>query len=389
MKNTGITYSSTERTPAIAPAFADLLPPLSDEQYAALEADILQNGCYSPVIVNEDHIVIDGHHRQEICEKHGIPYNVAVFSFEDDLEAKQWALDTQKARRSLSTWELGQIALKLKPEFEARAEARHAANGGDKKSAEAKSASMNSSKPIVEGIDTRKELSKIAGLGEETMGRIMKIDERAPEVVKAAMDDGMSVNAGYNITRLLEKLPEEAREAAAERAVELAKQRKDYKAVFDLSFDEMNTLIKDDGEAEDTLRVALNTGEVSVNGGKDAARILLDMPKEERELADLSDTEGLAELEADYRKQVKAVDKSADIAVAYNSAFEKVLSVNGTDHEVRMWLEYSGIRKTAYTGLIAEAEDAAERFTKVATVLKQIYETEVAPYEHLYDDCAE
>lgn len=105
---------------------------------------------------------------------------MAMFSFENDLEAQHWALDTQKARRNLSVWELGQIALKLKPEIEARAEVSHAANGGDKKSAEAKSASVNSSKPIPEGIDTRKELAEAAGIGEQTMGRIIQIDERAP-----------------------------------------------------------------------------------------------------------------------------------------------------------------------------------------------------------------
>ena len=40
-----------------------------------------------------------------------------VFAFEDDLEAKQWMLDTQKGRRNLDKWELGKIALKLKPEI--------------------------------------------------------------------------------------------------------------------------------------------------------------------------------------------------------------------------------------------------------------------------------
>ena len=103
MKNTNVIYDSTEQTPVILPAFAELLPSLTDEQYAALEADILQNGCYSPIIINEDNVIVDGHHRYEICEKHGIPYQMTVFSFEDDLEARQWALDTQKARRNLST----------------------------------------------------------------------------------------------------------------------------------------------------------------------------------------------------------------------------------------------------------------------------------------------
>ena len=47
MRNTGTIYSSTERSPAVLPEMAELLPPLTGEQLAALEADILANGCYS------------------------------------------------------------------------------------------------------------------------------------------------------------------------------------------------------------------------------------------------------------------------------------------------------------------------------------------------------
>ena len=53
------------------------------------------------------------------------PYNMAVFAFDDLLEAKQWALDTQKGRRNLDKWELGKIALKLKPDIEARAKGQY------------------------------------------------------------------------------------------------------------------------------------------------------------------------------------------------------------------------------------------------------------------------
>jgi hypothetical protein len=71
-------------------------------------------------------------------------------------------------------------------------------------------------------------------------------DRRArPTPVKDALDNGdLSVNAGYNITRLLEKLPEEARDARQSAVFELAKQRKDYKAAFDISLDDMNALSK-------------------------------------------------------------------------------------------------------------------------------------------------
>jgi hypothetical protein len=156
MKNTGVTYSSAERTPTVLPEMAELLPPLTEEQLAMLEADILKNGCYAPIIVNEDLVIVDGHNRQSLCEKHGLPYQMAVFSFENMLEAKQWALDTQKGRRNLDKWELGKIALRLKPDIEARGKENMSAGGGDQKSEDAKSGFANSQNPV-SAVNTTKE----------------------------------------------------------------------------------------------------------------------------------------------------------------------------------------------------------------------------------------
>ena len=228
MRNTGVEYSSADRTPVVLPELAGLLPPLTEEQLAALETDLLKNGCYSPIIVNEDLAIVDGHNRQMLCEKHGIPYKMAVFSFEDMLEAKQWALDTQKGRRNLDKWELGKIALKLKPDIEARAKANMSAGGGDQKS-EARSGSANSPNPI-SPVDTRKEMAQAVGIGEQTMGRIAQIEEHAPPAVKEALDSGdLSINQGYNITRQVQDLPEEQREEAAALAVELEKAKREIR----------------------------------------------------------------------------------------------------------------------------------------------------------------
>ena len=220
MKNTGITYTSAERSPVILPEMAELLPPLSAEQSAALEEDLLRNGCYSPIIVNEDMVIVDGHNRQALCEKHGLPYTMAVFSFEDLLEAKQWALDTQKGRRNLEKWELGKIALKLKPEIEAKARA----NQGTR---------TDLSATLPEGsdtVDTRKELAEAVGLGERTMGKVMQIDENAPEVIKEALDKKeLSINKGYDLTRQLQDVPEDQREQAAAELLEYEKAKKDLK----------------------------------------------------------------------------------------------------------------------------------------------------------------
>ena len=227
MKNTGIIYSSTERTPVVLPEMAELLPPLSEEQLGALETDLLRNGCYTSIIVNEDLVVIDGHNRKSLCDKHGLPYQMLVFAFDDLLEAKQWALDTQKGRRNLDKWELGKIALKLKPEIEARAKANMSAGGGDQKSTESKSGLTMLSNPI-SSINTRKELADSVGIGEVTMGKVMQIDEHAPAAVKEALDKKeLSINQGYQITKQVEDLPEEQREQAAQEALDILKAKKE------------------------------------------------------------------------------------------------------------------------------------------------------------------
>ena len=206
------------------PEMAELLPPLSEEQLGALETDLLKNGCYTSIIVNEDLVVIDGHNRKSLCDKHGLPYQMLVFAFDDLLEAKQWALDTQKGRRNLDKWELGKIALKLKPEIEARAKANMSAGGRAYRPSEEGSATL----PNLPPVDTRKELADSVGLGERTMGKVMQIDEHAPAAVKEALDKKeLSINQGYQITKQVEDLPEEQREQAAQEALDILRAKKE------------------------------------------------------------------------------------------------------------------------------------------------------------------
>ena len=136
------------------------------------------------------------------------------------MEAKQWALDTQKGRRNLDKWELGKIALKLRPDIEARAK-------------EYKGTRTDLSATLPEGYsatDTRRELADSVGIGERTMGKVMQIDDNAPEAVRKALDDReLSVNQGYLITKQIQALPEEEREEAAMLAVEMEKARKELR----------------------------------------------------------------------------------------------------------------------------------------------------------------
>ena len=224
MENTGIVYDSGEKTPVVLPELADLLPPLTDEQLSLLEEDIRKNGCYSPIVVNEELAIVDGHNRFALCEKLGVPYRMAVFHFDNTLEAMRWAVNAQKGRRNLQKWELGNIALKMKAAVEARARANQSAAGGDKT---AGALCRNSDEALPERVDTRQELADSVGLTRDTMSRIMTIDEQAPQAVKDALDNKeITINQGYNITRQLQDVPEEERERTAEIAIADEKMRK-------------------------------------------------------------------------------------------------------------------------------------------------------------------
>ncbi len=206
MQNTKTEYGSGQRRPVVLPEMEQLLPPLSEEQFSALERDILENGCYTPVIVNEDMVIVDGHNRFRICEKHGLPFKMLVFSFSNLLEAKQWALDTQRGRRNLSLWELGQIALKLKPELETAAKQNQGLRTD---------LSVNSPKPY-QPMDTRKEMARTVGIGEQAMGRIAQLAEDAPQPLKDALDrKEVSVNRAWKILKAVRQCPPEEQDNLA------------------------------------------------------------------------------------------------------------------------------------------------------------------------------
>ena len=50
----------------IDPEFESLVPPLSQEEYSQLEANILRDGCRDPITI-WDNVILDGHNRYKIC----------------------------------------------------------------------------------------------------------------------------------------------------------------------------------------------------------------------------------------------------------------------------------------------------------------------------------
>jgi len=85
--------------------FRDLIPPLDEETYRWLEANLFEHGCRD-ALVTWGGLLIDGHNRYEICKKHDIPFTVVEKSFAVREEALIWIISTQVARRNLNSIQL-------------------------------------------------------------------------------------------------------------------------------------------------------------------------------------------------------------------------------------------------------------------------------------------
>lgn len=95
--------------------FHSLIAPLSQEEYKQLEANIVADGCREAISV-WDSIVLDGHNRLAICQKHNIGFTVKdIASIKDRADAKIWIIKTQLGRRNIGLYQRAQLALKLEP----------------------------------------------------------------------------------------------------------------------------------------------------------------------------------------------------------------------------------------------------------------------------------
>lgn len=86
----------------IDPEFASLCPPLSPEEYAILEENILDEGCRDALVVWAGHdILLDGHNRKRICDEYGLSHSIIAIELPDRDAAIDWILRNQLGRRNL------------------------------------------------------------------------------------------------------------------------------------------------------------------------------------------------------------------------------------------------------------------------------------------------
>jgi len=196
------------------------IDPLTPDEHAALERSLLEEGCRDALVLWGE-ILVDGHNRYGICQKHGLPFNtVQNTRFTSIEDVHLWMIDQHLGRRSVSDFQRGVLALRRRDillertrQAPAEAPATEAADDGNPPWGTA----APSTAPVASAaLPTREELAKAAKLSNSQVAAIEKIQKQAaPEVIAAVRAGELSINTAAVVATL----PAEAQQAAAQGGV--------------------------------------------------------------------------------------------------------------------------------------------------------------------------
>ena len=202
----------------VNPELKAYIDPLTPEEYEALERSLLAEGCRDALVLWGD-VLVDGHNRYGICQKHGLPFQtVQNPRFQSMEDVHLWMIDQHLGRRSVSDFQRGVLALRKREIIAERRSRALAAPPADALSDQPEPATPSGSPaataPALEPkpLHSREDIAKAARLSSSQVVMIEKIQKQAePELVAALKSGTISLNAAAAVA----SLPAEEQKAAA------------------------------------------------------------------------------------------------------------------------------------------------------------------------------
>ncbi|RYF28574.1 MAG: plasmid replication/partition related protein [Comamonadaceae bacterium] len=194
------------------------IDPLTPQEHEALERSILAEGCRDALVLWGD-LLIDGHNRYGICQKHGLPFQtVQNTHFQTMEDVHLWMIDQHLGRRSVSDFQRGVLALRKK-EIVASRRARQKPAAQAQDTAAPALAQTDEAMQTGDGaptaddaLNSREAVAKAARLSSSQVVMIEKIQKQAaPELVAAVKSGVISINAAAAVS----SLPAQEQAAAA------------------------------------------------------------------------------------------------------------------------------------------------------------------------------
>lgn len=201
----------------IDPALQAYIDPLTAEELEALERSLLTEGCRDALVLWGE-VLVDGHNRYGICQKHGLPFQTVQNPRFQSLEDVQlWMIEQHLGRRSVSNFQRGVLALRKREILAARQRAAaglaQATPSATTTTPAEAGAPAPSSTPAPLPRGSREAIAKEARLSSSQVQMIERIQQQAaPEVVAAVRAGSLSINAAAAVA----SLPAEEQVAAAQ-----------------------------------------------------------------------------------------------------------------------------------------------------------------------------
>ena len=179
--------------------FKNLIPALSAEEYAQLEANILEEGIREPIITWNGYI-IDGHNRYDIATRFNLEYKTTSKHFSNENLVKIWMLDNQFGKRNLTDAQRYLNRIHKRKLLKAKG-----------KQTQGKRTDLLSTidKKLEEKHNTRKEIADDLGW---STGKVAMADvvykKATPEVIEKVNKSEVSINAAYQEIKKEEKKEE-------------------------------------------------------------------------------------------------------------------------------------------------------------------------------------
>ena len=178
------------------------IDPLTPDEHAALERSILAEGCRDALVLWGD-VLVDGHNRYGICQKHDLPFQTVQNSrFASMEDVHLWMIDQHLGRRSVSDFQRGLLALRKRDilaERRASAIATTATPAADDNT----QSDPTPATPPGPPLKSRSDIAKAARLSSSQVVHIEKIQKQAaPELVAAVKAGEISLNAAAAVASL-------------------------------------------------------------------------------------------------------------------------------------------------------------------------------------------
>lgn len=210
------------------------IDPLTPEEHESLERSLLAEGCRDALVL-WGNVLVDGHNRYGICQKHGLPFQtIQNPRFQSIEDVHLWMIDQHLGRRSVSDFQRGVLALR-KREILAQRSATPTATTSAATAEHEDEVSSTSESPApapvpAERPPSREALAREAKLSGNQVALIEKIQKQAtPEVIAAVRSGTISINAAAAVSSLPEEEQREAALAGSKELKEVAKRVRDAK----------------------------------------------------------------------------------------------------------------------------------------------------------------